>query len=112
MRLLNTKKVFITEVYDVDALSYAILSHTWSAEEIILQGVQNSNSYGGPWSDTEERSFYSLGGSKSKGFSKIFQSVDLATHGGYENIWIDTCCIDKTSSAELSEAINSMYQWY
>jgi hypothetical protein len=26
--------------------------------------------------------------------------------------WIDTCCIDKTSSAELSEAINSMFKWY
>lgn len=26
--------------------------------------------------------------------------------------WIDSCCIDKTSSAELSEAINSMFKWY
>ncbi|KAK4461563.1 HET domain-protein, partial [Cladorrhinum samala] len=26
--------------------------------------------------------------------------------------WVDTCCIDKTSSAELTEAINSMYMWY
>lgn len=26
-------------------------------------------------------------------------------------IWIDTCCIDKSSSAELSEAINSMWTW-
>lgn len=25
---------------------------------------------------------------------------------------IDTCCINKESSAELSEAINSMYAWY
>src|SRR5215469_13378033 len=25
---------------------------------------------------------------------------------------IDRVCIDKTSSAELTEAINSMYQWY
>ena len=37
---------------------------------------------------------------------------------GYEEsndikyLWVDTCCIDKTSSAELSEAINSMYSWY
>lgn len=29
-----------------------------------------------------------------------------------EWIWIDTCCIDKSSSAELGEAINSMYSWY
>ncbi len=31
---------------------------------------------------------------------------------GVRYIWIDTCCIDKSSSAELSEAINSMYRWY
>ncbi|KAL5905981.1 hypothetical protein ACKVV1_010394 [Pyricularia oryzae] len=27
-------------------------------------------------------------------------------------VWVDICCIDKTSSAELSEAINSMFRWY
>ena len=27
-------------------------------------------------------------------------------------LWADTCCIDKSSSAELSEAINSMCRWY
>ncbi|KAJ4224929.1 hypothetical protein NW757_014308 [Fusarium falciforme] len=27
-------------------------------------------------------------------------------------VWVDTFCIDKASSAELSEAINSMYKWY
>ena len=31
---------------------------------------------------------------------------------GYRYIWIDSCCIDKLSSSELSEAINSMYHWY
>lgn len=31
---------------------------------------------------------------------------------GYEWIWIDTCCTDKSSSAELSEAVNSMFRWY
>jgi len=32
--------------------------------------------------------------------------------GGTRSNPIDTCCIDKKSSAELSEAINSMYKWY
>ncbi|KAM5530181.1 hypothetical protein V8D89_016147 [Ganoderma adspersum] len=36
----------------------------------------------------------------------------FAARDGFEWIWIDTCCIDKTSSSELSEAINSMYAWY
>ncbi|EJF60827.1 hypothetical protein DICSQDRAFT_24722, partial [Dichomitus squalens LYAD-421 SS1] len=37
---------------------------------------------------------------------------DLALAEGYEFAWADTCCIDKSSSAELSEALNSMYNWY
>ncbi|PVH68226.1 HET-domain-containing protein [Cadophora sp. DSE1049] len=36
----------------------------------------------------------------------------LARHDGLEYFWVDTCCIDKSSSAELSEAINSMFRWY
>ena len=35
-----------------------------------------------------------------------------AAKDGYEGTWVDTCCIDKSSSAEFSEAINSMYAWY
>ncbi|KAH7364549.1 hypothetical protein BKA65DRAFT_371585, partial [Rhexocercosporidium sp. MPI-PUGE-AT-0058] len=35
-----------------------------------------------------------------------------ALSDGWEWVWIDSCCIDKTSSAELSEAINSMFRWY
>ncbi|KAM0437891.1 hypothetical protein ACHAPT_002256 [Fusarium lateritium] len=112
MRLLNTKKVCIAEVHGVNIPAYSILSHTWSDEEIILQDVQSSSAYGSPWPDVTEQSFYSQGVSKKKAFSKILQSVNLAARDGYQSIWIDTCCIDKTSSAELSEAINSMYQWY
>jgi hypothetical protein len=36
----------------------------------------------------------------------------LAREYGLQYAWIDTCCIDKSSSAELSEAINSMFAWY
>lgn len=46
------------------------------------------------------------------GYAKISGCCALALSSGWEWLWIDTCCIDKTSSAELSEAINSMYQWY
>ena len=51
--------------------------------------------------------------SKTKaGYAKITACCALALSSGWEWLWIDTCCIDKTSSAELSEAINSMYKWY
>ena len=47
-----------------------------------------------------------------KGFAKIAKTCQIALADGLEYAWVDTCCIDKSSSAELSEAINSMYQWY
>lgn len=45
-------------------------------------------------------------------WAKIKYMSDQAQKDGLEHIWVDTCCIDKSSSAELSEALNSMYQWY
>ena len=46
------------------------------------------------------------------GYRKIWDTCQQAKKDGYEWVWVDTCCIDKRSSAELSEAINSMYRWY
>ncbi|KAM5546156.1 hypothetical protein V8D89_000282 [Ganoderma adspersum] len=43
---------------------------------------------------------------------KIREACRVAREKGYRYIWIDSCCIDKSSSSELSEAINSMYKWY
>ncbi|EPE32720.1 hypothetical protein GLAREA_07854 [Glarea lozoyensis ATCC 20868] len=75
---------------------YAILSHTWGSDEVLFQDI------------TGERSKFE----NKAGFSKIKYSCQTAALDGYDYIWIDTCCIDKSSSAELSEAINSMYEWY
>ncbi|KAG1752156.1 heterokaryon incompatibility protein-domain-containing protein [Suillus lakei] len=72
---------------------YAILSHRWLA-------------------DSEEEFVYPLNVRNERGFAKIRGACRQASRAGLEYIWIDTCCIDKTSSAELSEAINSMYAWY
>lgn len=74
-----------------------ILSHTWEDEECTLQQMQASS----------EASV--LG---RKGYKKIQSCCKQALKDGFEWAWIDTCCIDKTSTAELSEAINSMFRWY
>ncbi|OBT94247.1 hypothetical protein VE01_07792 [Pseudogymnoascus verrucosus] len=50
--------------------------------------------------------------SNMKGFGKIRKSCEQAVRDGYSYVWVDTCCINKESSAELSEAINSMFRWY
>jgi N-acetyl-beta-hexosaminidase len=44
--------------------------------------------------------------------SKVQSYCEYAAFLGFKWVWIDTCCIDKSSSTELSEAINSMYKWY
>ncbi|KAI1737549.1 heterokaryon incompatibility protein-domain-containing protein [Xylaria scruposa] len=49
---------------------------------------------------------------KKRGWEKIRKLCQLANDEGYQFAWCDTCCIDKTSSAELTEAINSMFSWY
>lgn len=99
MRLLNTylsdtQDFVIQEFLDYELPPYAILSHTWGKEEVTYQEVNTASA--------KEKS----------GFEKITQCCSVARADGYKYIWIDTCCIDKTSSAELSEAINSMYLWY
>ena len=78
------------------APGYAILSHTWSDGEVTFQEFQD------------------LDTAKLKpGFAKIRKTCDLAREqDGLQYAWVDTCCIDKSSSAELSESINSMYDWY
>lgn len=48
----------------------------------------------------------------TEGYAKIEASCMQALRAGLPYIWIDTCCIDKSSSADLSEAINSMFHWY
>ncbi|KAG2035567.1 hypothetical protein BDR03DRAFT_962120 [Suillus americanus] len=113
MRLLHTKKLTLETPTDVQP--YAILSHRWLVdyEEISFQDLQRMQipPSEGPHDNYAEPTFPPNVQIK-KGFGKFRGACDYAFRAGLEYIWIDTCCIDKTSSAELSEAINSMYAWY
>jgi hypothetical protein len=51
-------------------------------------------------------------GTKKAGSNKIRFCGEQARRDGLQYFWVDTCCINKSSSAELSEAINSMFCWY
>ncbi|KAF2254198.1 HET-domain-containing protein [Trematosphaeria pertusa] len=78
---------------------YAILSHRWAAnpdDEVTF----------------EDMTFRPGIARTKRGYEKIRGCCVQALRDGYSWVWIDTCCIDKRSSAELSEAINSMYNWY
>ncbi|KAH6659767.1 heterokaryon incompatibility protein-domain-containing protein [Truncatella angustata] len=94
MRLLNVKTRKLEEHYGDRIPPYAILSHTWGAEEITYKDFQSS------------------GYASIHGYDKIDGCCRQAEGDDVGYVWVDTCCIDKSSSAELSEAINSMYEWY
>ena len=93
MRLLNTNTLQLDEFHSGIPL-YAILSHTWADDEVTFEDI------GTPSAETK------------LGFLKIKRCCTQAASDGFEIVWIDTCCIDKRSSTELSEAMNSMYRWY
>jgi hypothetical protein len=94
MHLLNTSSLELEYFGGRKIPPYAILSHRWQNEEVTFQDVQSGNA------------------SKKAGYEKLEGTCTLAKSHGFEYAWIDTCCIDKSSSAELSEAINSMFLWY
>ena len=94
MRLLHVTTLSLSEFAEHDIPPYAILSHRWEQEEVSFQDMNGR--------DAENKA----------GFQKIKNFCRTAAEDGFEYVWVDTCCIDKTSSAELSEAINSMYRWY
>ncbi|KAI6135394.1 hypothetical protein EV401DRAFT_1882024 [Pisolithus croceorrhizus] len=83
-------------------INYAILWHRWGAE------VGYEEMIGLMKMEKEEREEVK----QHAGYRGIIKSCEQATMDGYKWLWIDTCCIDKRSSSELSEAIYSMYRWY
>lgn len=80
MRLLNIETLAFEEFNYGEAPEYAILSHTWEADEVLYHDILNSTPDRPP---------------RKKGFRKIQRSCQRAREDDFEWIWIDTCCIDK-----------------
>jgi hypothetical protein len=97
MRLLEIKgpgEFSLIQVATHNTYPYAILSHTWTGQEVTYQDLIS-------------------GAGKSKsGYEKIKFCGEQATRDGLRYFWVDTCCIDKSNSVELSTAIISMFRWY
>jgi hypothetical protein len=96
LRISSDSNLALVEYDDRSTPPYAILSHTWGAKE-------------------EEVSYKDLlecDGRTKIGYKKLSFCAKQALKDGLCYFWVDTCCIDKSSSAELAEAINSMFRWY
>ncbi|KAL9621755.1 MAG: hypothetical protein Q9160_003873 [Pyrenula sp. 1 TL-2023] len=102
MRLLHTKTLQFETFSEGSSFPYAILSHTWRNGEVTLADMLQQNDH-----DHHHRAAQS-----KAGFEKLQACCLQASLDGYDFVWIDTCCIDKTSSADLTESINSMFKWY
>ncbi|ROW13454.1 hypothetical protein VPNG_04390 [Cytospora leucostoma] len=101
MRFLGTTSLEFNEFLEGSIPPYATLSHTWgsSEEEVSFRNM--------PTLEPEN-----LERDRKYGYSKVVNTCRLARRGGLHYAWVDTCCIDKSSSAELTESINSMFCWH
>jgi len=112
MWLINTQTLELEQFFNEKAPSYVILSHTWDDQEVTFQEMKSK-----------------AGVESKKGYIKVVNCCMVARKDGYAYAWVDTCwyvphrekrkfrrlisrSIDKTSSSELSESINSMFKWY
>jgi len=97
MWLINTSTLKRQDFSSGEVPDYAILSHTWGAREVSFQDLGED---------------VGIATRQLVSYAKIENCCKQAKTDGLEWLWVDTCCIDKTSSAELTEAINSMFAWY
>lgn len=135
MRLINVETRRMEEFFDNDEPEYLILSHTWGEEEISFQDYMWLLNYdeevaAGILDELPRKQRDRIIGKaealrRRSGYHKVSSFIDRA-HKMYASyfqlesweipellyVWVDTCCINKESSAELSEAINSMWSWY
>ena len=134
MRVLDTHTGQFEDINPKRNIAYAILSHTWDPEgEQTYQKLRKIQKRYAPSDDsssdednssrrqlraralpppTSDEPLLSPIWNYRELSPKIREACRVARENGYRYIWIDSCCIDKTSSSELSESINSMYQWY
>ncbi|KAI0827836.1 hypothetical protein BC628DRAFT_1417955 [Trametes gibbosa] len=78
---------------------YAILSHVWNGAEQSYKDLLHLQLTATAIDDLRVS-------------IKVRECSPLATEYGLDWFWVDAPCIDKRNSAELSEAISSMYHWY
>lgn len=98
MRLINVKTLQLEEFTTSLPPPYIALSHTWGNDELTLHEFAGA-----------------IPPIRTSGLQKVLdfcEAVKSRATSAIEYVWVDTCCIDKRSSAELSEAINSMFHWY
>jgi hypothetical protein len=103
MRLLNVHTLEFRDFHLDNTPPYVVTSHRWSLDEASYKDI------------LKQKNKDSRGYQKIKNFCSFAARLCRDEHTASEMtkwIWIDTCCINQNSSAEVSESINSMWGWY
>ena len=82
------------KISDKNVPPYAILSHTWGCDEVLFEDLEGDH------------------GRNKTGYQKIEFCGEQAARDNLHYFWVDTCCIRKSSDAEQTSALNSMFRWY
>ncbi|KAI0646589.1 hypothetical protein C8Q79DRAFT_678931 [Trametes meyenii] len=107
IHLINETHWEFLEVDDPGTVTYAILSHVWSRA-----GCVSGSSPEPTYEDLVNTKDFLSPTQKDPRFYKLREFCKTAWRHKYSFVWADMCCIQKSSSAELSEALTSMYYWY
>jgi hypothetical protein len=102
LRIVNDGRLILTDDLIGDKIPpYAILSHTWKeGQEVTFDDFETTNNV---------RQLKEI---NKDGYNKIWFCAQQAKTDKLDYVWVDTCCINKSNSSELQEAINSMFYWY
>lgn len=96
MHLLNTQTCRLQRFFDHSQLpQYATLSHCWGPDEVTFEDMQRVDEV-----------------PRNPGYAKLRRACQTAQDQGLEWLWADTVCIDRSSTAALTEAVNSSFRWY
>ncbi|KAK6427225.1 hypothetical protein LTR81_000570 [Elasticomyces elasticus] len=96
MRLLNVHTLEFSHFHG-DVPIYIIASHRWKAgTEVMIEDVEN------------RRNTKKSGYEKIEGFARYIKKHVPEVQW----LWIDTCCVNQSSSVEVDEAVNTMFRWY
>jgi hypothetical protein len=97
MRLLSQRSdgsLYLVSFLESTIPPYAILSHRWFDDEPTYQDLIDG------------------AGQRRAGYEKLCFCARRSAKDGLKYFWVDTVCIDKTSSSELQESLTSMFAWY
>lgn len=93
--------------------TYATLSHRWGKDELTFEEMEFLLLSKEDQARVLSPRLLKLGDKvEGEGYQKVINFRQVAAVHGLQWVWVDTVCIDKSSSAEVSEAINSMWRWY